>query len=116
VKDRPSTSVYTWAIRSIFPLAAAGMLLLCIGMARDIDWLARVGTTVFIAVIGLWGFANGGGFLWGLVVTHRRHGRSHWRESFWSSLLYVVLTVFFLAVGCWAIWFSTRVWSSALPF
>lgn len=113
---RPRHSAYGWAIQGVFPLAVIGMVLLGFGLARDHLWVTRLGTSLFIAAIGLWGFANGGGFLWGLVVSHRRHGATLWRETFWSSLLYLVLTVFFLAIGFWAVWFITRVWSTARPF
>ena len=110
---RPSFNAYEYAIRSIPILCFAGFAILVLHVFTEWRWAMRVGTALFLSGFVVWGFANGGAFVWGFLRTVRRFGFSHFVKHPWSSLAYIFLMVFFLSAGVFLVWLILRPY--ALP-
>ena len=101
-------SAYGIATRSMPVLCGSGFIISCIGFTIGPEWVGRVGTNLFLSGFAVWGLANGGAFLWGFKKSLRQHGLKIFIERPWSSAFYVLLMVFFLAVGVLFVWFITK--------
>jgi hypothetical protein len=105
---RPSSNVYEYAIRSFPILCFTGFAILVLSAFTEWRWAMKVGTALFVSGFVVWGFANGGAFVWGFVRTVRRFGFSNFVKHPWSSLFYISLMVFFLSAGVFSVWLILR--------
>jgi hypothetical protein len=104
----PSSSIYSYAIRSIGILCVAGIITVLVGHFTHRPWAMTLGTCLFFSGFAVWGLANGGAFLWGFVRTVRRDGFRVFVEQPWSSAFYVLLMLFLLSAGGCFVWFIIR--------
>jgi hypothetical protein len=111
-KRKRPTSFYAWGIRSIMPLCIVGWVSALIGYMAKIDWLAKTGLALFMAGFAVWGFTNGGGFIWAFWRSARKRGVGEWRGHPWALAFVVFLTLFFLTAGVFFVWFVVRIFRS----
>ena len=99
---------YDIAIRCIPILCIGGMIGAVFGILLKEDALLNVGAIIFLSGIALWGLANGGEMLRGLIRSARA---TSWKEIAahpWPAILYTALTLFFLWVGGIVLWGIVR--------
>lgn len=101
-EEKPSLA-YRVAIRSIPYLCIGGFLIVVVGIAVKRS-VINFGVLVFLSGFAVWGLANGGEMLRGVLKSLR--GRS-WKEIAarpWPLILLTGIALFFLYVGCILTW------------
>jgi len=68
-----------------------GFVVALSGSVTHRSWAEKIGTLLFFLGCAVWGFANGGAFIWGFLRTVHRHGFREFATHPWLSLLFILL-------------------------
>ena len=100
---------YDRALRIGFTISIVGWLIVAAGFVLSSKSIIRAGTGFFLYGIVVWGFVNGGAFLWGFARAVRKTGfRKFFAAPRWAAL-YIALMLFLLSVGGMLLWGVVRV-------
>jgi|SRR6266850_3785051 len=99
---------YGYAIRSLPILFITGFIIALFGSITHRSWAEKLGVGLFLLGGAVWGFANGGAFVWGFLRTVRRYGFREFTAHPWSSALYILLMVSPVFFGACFLWIALR--------
>lgn len=103
-ENEKSSRAYGLAIRSIPILCIGGFLTAIAGIVAQKKPLLNLGGLIFISGFAVWGLANGGEMLRGLIQSVRGPNRREIVTHPWPLILLTCLALFFLWIGGTFLW------------
>jgi len=101
--EKPSR-IYDFAIRSIPVLCIGGLLTAVVGIVVQKRTLMNLGGLIFLSGFVVWGLANGGEMLRGIIRGLRGASLKEIAARPWPLILLTGLALFFLWVGGFLLW------------
>ena len=103
-----TASAFKQAIRIVPIFFIGGLIATVAGNMGDYAWLFRIGPSIFLSGIVIWGFSNGFLLIHSLVHKTRSSGLKSMLAHPWLPAIALVWAICYLAMGAFFLWFILR--------